>query len=50
MDVNDDIVDLGQGALLIGELDLVNLSALETFIENEQNAGNIGEIEIDTTK
>lgn len=45
----DDIVDLGQGALLIGGLDQVDLSNLDAIIAQAEQA-NVEEVGIDTTK
>lgn len=45
----DDILDLGQGVLLIGDLDPVDLSSLEVLIAQAEQSG-VAEIELDTTK
>ena len=47
--MNDDMVDLGQGGLLIGGLESVDLSTLEAIIAQAEQDG-VQEIEIDTTK
>jgi hypothetical protein len=44
----DEIVDLGQGGLFIGELDPVDLSNLEARIAQAEQDGVV-ELEIDTT-
>jgi hypothetical protein len=46
----DDVLDLGQGALRIGELDSVDLSSLEALIAQAEQDGKTGEIELETTK
>jgi hypothetical protein len=46
--MNDDILDMGQGGLFIGELDPVDLSNLDTIIMEMELSG-AQEREIDTT-
>jgi hypothetical protein len=50
MDKEDEIVDLGQGSLFIGELDPADLSGLEAFIISQELAGKTGEIELEMTE
>lgn len=45
----DEILDLGQGALLIGDLDPVDLSNLDARIAQAEQDG-VETVEIDTTK
>lgn len=47
--MDDEILDLGQGSLLIGELAQVDLSNLETLIVGYE-LSNVEEIELDITK
>ena len=47
--MDDEIVDLGRGALLITDLDPVDLSNLSTVIAQAELSG-VETLEIDTTK
>jgi hypothetical protein len=47
--MDDEIIDLGQGALLIGNIDVVDLSNLDMIIAQAEQS-NVEAIELDITK
>ncbi len=49
MDEIDEIIDLGQGALLIGGLETPALEGLAAKLEELEQAGIDDEVELDTT-
>ncbi len=45
----DEIIDLGEGAMLIGGLESFNLDGLAARLNELEQTGEDGEIELDTT-